>query len=74
MLYKFIFTNKETQETKQFKTLREIENCLKIDYFQVRSIYLESKKPKKYLHPITKQLTEKYEIKDNPNMFKYENI
>jgi hypothetical protein len=30
MLYKFIFTNKETQEIKQFKTLREIENCLKI--------------------------------------------
>jgi len=69
MLYKFIFINKETQETSEFKTLREISNKLNIDYFQVRSIYLESKKPKKFLHPITKLLVEKYEIKDNPNVF-----
>lgn len=69
MLYKFILTNKQTQETKEYKTLREISKELDIDYFQIRSIYLESTKPKKFLHPITKQIVEKYEIKDNPNIF-----
>lgn len=69
MLYKFILTNKQTQETKEYKTLRVISKELDIDYFQIRSIYLESTKPKKFLHPITKQIVEKYEIKDNPNIF-----
>jgi len=69
MLYKFVLTNKETQETQEFKTLREIATYLNIEYFQIRSIYLESKKPKKFLHPITKMLVDKYEIKDNPNLF-----
>jgi len=69
MLYKFILKNKINNETKEYKTLREIAKELNIDYFQVRSIYLESKKPKKFLHPITKQLVEKYSISDNPNLF-----
>lgn len=69
MLYKFILKNKINNETKEYKTLREMSKELNIDYFQVRSIYLESKKPKKFLHPITKQLVEKYTISDNPNLF-----
>jgi hypothetical protein len=71
MLYKFILTNKQSQETQEFKTLKEISQNLNIDYFQVRGIYLESKKPKKFLHPITKMLVDKYEIKDNPNVFNH---
>lgn len=69
MLYKFLLTNKTSGETKPYKTFKEISQELNIDYFQVRSIYLESKKPKKFLHPITKQLVDKYSIIDNPNMF-----
>ncbi len=69
MLYKFVLINKETQETQEFKTLREISQYLNIEYFQIRSIYVESKKPKKFLHPITKQLIDKYKIIDNPNLF-----
>ena len=74
MLYKFILINKETQETQEFKTLREISEFLNIEYFQIRTIYQESKKPKKYLHPITKMLVDKYEIKDNPNLFMYKKL
>jgi len=69
MLSKFILTNKETNETKHFKSLRQISQELCIDYFHVRSIYLESFKPKKFLHPITKQLCNKYTIINNPNLF-----
>ena len=69
MLYKFIFTNKQTGETKEYKTLKEISKELNIDYFQVRSIYLQSKKPKKFLHPITQILIDKYSIIDNPHLW-----
>lgn len=69
MLLKFIFTNKQTGETKEYKTVRDISKDLNIDYFQVRSVYLESKSPKKFLHPITKQLVDKYAISDNPKLF-----
>ena len=69
MRAKFILTNKATGEIRYSKSLREISQLLRIDYFQARSIYLESKSPKKFLHPITKQLVEKYSIVDNPYMF-----
>jgi hypothetical protein len=69
MLLKFILTNKETKEIKYYKTLREISNDLNVDYFHIRSIYLESIKPKKFLHPITKILCDKYSIINNPNLF-----
>lgn len=69
MKAKFILTNKTTGEIKQCKSLREISKYLNIDYFQVRSIYLESKSPKKFLHPITKHLVDKYSIIDNPDIF-----
>ena len=69
MLYKFLLINKTTGETKLYKTLREISKELNIDYFQIRSIYLESKQPKKFLHPITKYLVDKYSILDNPEIY-----
>ena len=69
MLLKFVFINKETGENKEYTTLREISKDLNIDYYHVRSIYLESRKPKKFLHPITKMLIDKYTIMDNPNVF-----
>ncbi len=72
MLYKFVLTIKSTQETKEYKSLKDISKDLNIDYFQIRSIYLESKSPKKFLHPITKQLVTRYEIKDNPNLFNFD--
>ncbi len=69
MLYKFILVHKISNESRTYKTLREISKDLSIDYFQARSIYLESKKPKKYLHPITAHLCSRYAIYDNPDMF-----
>lgn len=69
MLNKFILENKETGIKKQYKTIRELSKDLNIDYFQVRSIYLESKKPKKFLHKINKHLVDKYLIYDNPDIF-----
>ncbi len=69
MLNKFILVNKDTNDSKVFKTIKEISNELNIDYFQARSIYLESKRPKKFLHNITQQLCDRYAIYDNPDMF-----
>ena len=69
MKLKFILTIKENNETLPYKSLRQIAKDLNIDYFQVRSIYLESKEPKKFLHPITKHLVDKYAICDNPDLF-----
>jgi len=69
MLFKFILEDKTTGQTKEYKTMREIAKDLNIDYFHARSIYLESKTPKKYLHTTVKTLKEKYLIKDNPNIY-----
>ena len=69
MLFKFVLENKETKEKKEYKTMREIAKDLNIDYFHARSVYLESKSPKKYLHPQVKNLVEKYSICDNPNLY-----
>ena len=69
MLYKFILEDKQTGETKEYKTMKEIAKDLNIDYFHARSVYIESKAPKKYLHPRVKALKEKYSIIDNPNIY-----
>ncbi len=69
MLYKFILVHKTSGDSKTYKTLREISKALNIDYFQARSIYLESKQPKKFLHPITKHLVDTYAIFDNPDIY-----
>ena len=69
MLNKFIVEDLNTNSRKEYKNIREISKELNLDYFHVRSIYLESVKPKKFLHPITKKLMEMYRIYDNPNVF-----
>jgi hypothetical protein len=69
MLNKFILINKQTRESKPYKSLKQISIDLNIDYFQVRSIYLESKAPKKFLHSITRHLCDKYAIFDNPELY-----
>ena len=69
MRNKFILINKQTRESKQYKSLKQISIDLDIEYFQIRSIYLESKAPKKFLHSITKHLCEKYAIFDNPELY-----
>jgi hypothetical protein len=69
MLFKYLLENKETKEIEQYKTMREIAKNLNIDYFHARSVYLESKTPKKYLHPQVKKLVLKYSIYDNPNLY-----
>lgn len=71
MLFKFILENKETGETQEYRTMKEIATDLNIDYFHARSVYLESKAPKKYLHPQVKKLVEKYSIYDNPNLYSH---
>jgi hypothetical protein len=71
MLSKFILENQETEIKEEYKSLRAIAKALSLDYFQVRSIYLESFKPKKFLHPITKQLCKKYKVYDNPEIFNH---
>ena len=47
MLFKFVLQNKETGETKEYKTMREIARDLNIDYLHARRVYVESKTPKK---------------------------
>lgn len=69
MLNKFILENIETGTKQEFKSIRAISKELNLDYFHIRSIYLESFQPKKFLHPITKQLCKKYKVYDNPNIF-----
>jgi hypothetical protein len=69
MLNKFIVEDLLNGSVKEYKNIRQISNELNIDYFHIRSVYLESTRPKKYLHPITKRLMMMYKIYDNPNVF-----
>ena len=62
MIYKFQFEDNVDESLKYFKTLREIQEYLNIPYHQVRSIYLQSIKPKKYLHEHLKILCNRYSI------------
>jgi len=62
MKYRFELTNKETGEVKQFKTLEEIAELLKLDYHQVAQIHRMNDKPLKYMHHKLKLITSKYAI------------
>lgn len=68
MLVKFELENIETNEKKKYKSLREISNDLNIEYHQARGLYLQSTKPKKFLHGINKKLNNKYKLYDNPDL------
>ena len=68
MKYKFIVENLENNETKEYKSLRDISNDLNIDYFQIRELKQHSIKPKKFMHSQHKILATKYKIVPNPNL------
>ena len=65
---KFILQNLENNETKEYKSLREISKELNIDYFQIRELKENSIKPKKFMHNQHKILATKYKIIPNPNL------
>jgi len=64
MTKKFILEYKQTGNTIECKSLREISLMLKIEYHQIRSIYLCDKK--QFLHPVIKNYCDLYRIYDNP--------
>jgi len=68
MKNKFILENLENNEIKEYKSLREISNDLKIDYFQIRELKEHCHKPKKFFHNQHKILASKYKISKNPNI------
>ena len=68
MNYKFILKNLENNETKEYKSLRDISKDLNIDYFQIRELKENSIKPKKFMHNQHKILATKYKIITNPNL------
>ena len=68
MLVKFELENLESNEKKKYKSLREVSADLNIEYHQARALYLQSVKPKKFLHGISKKLNEKYKLYDNPDL------
>ena len=62
---KFILTNLQTNETKEYKSLRDISKDLKIDYFQIRELKEHCVRPKKFMHNQHKVLSSKYRIIPN---------
>lgn len=69
---KFTVVDRETNNSKNFKTLKEISIFLDLPYHQVRTIYLSSNK--KFLHPITQAYCNKYDIKDNLELINKNNM
>lgn len=65
---KFILQNLENNETKEYKTLRDISKELNVDYFQIRELKQHCIKPKKFFHSQHKSLATKYKIISNPNL------
>jgi len=64
---KYILEEKENNKKTQFKTINEIAEYIKVDYFRARELYYESTdKAKKFLHPVLKNLKQKYNIYMNP--------
>ena len=65
---KFILQNLENNETKEYKSLRDISKELNIDYFQISELKENSIIPKKFMHNPHKILATKYKIITNPNL------
>ena len=67
MRNKFILEILNEDETiksiKEFKTLREIALEIDLEYFQVRELYKDSTKPKKYYHHHTLAYVKKFRVK-----------
>lgn len=71
MKNKFILEIFETGEKLHFKTMREIAEYLNIDYHAARGLYIYNTKGKKHLHAITKSLSIKYKIFDDPEYLNF---
>jgi hypothetical protein len=65
MKTKFILTDKKTGTTYKYKTLKDVAESIDIDYHRARSIYIFYTKGKKHTFPITKQLCDRYELRDD---------
>jgi hypothetical protein len=63
-----IFENGELKKELEYKTLRDIETVLRIEYHQVRQLYLLNKKQNKRAHPFLLEISKIYKIIDNPNL------
>ena len=68
MKNKFILENLESNEIKEYKSLRDISHELNIDYFQIRELKEHCIKPKKFFHSQHKLLASKYRIMLNTNI------
>lgn len=64
LLLQTLNKDKEVIDSKKYKSLKEIERDLNIDYFALRCIWLVSngKELKKSLHPYNNAVYEKYRI------------
>ena len=68
MKNKFILENLESNEIKEYKSLRDISHDLNIDYFQIRELKEHCIRPKKFFHNQHKILASKYRIMLNTNI------
>lgn len=64
MTNKYKLEIRESNEIKEFKSLKEITVYTGQEYHRIRSLYMHTKKPKKFLHPIIEKLYAKYRILD----------
>jgi acid phosphatase class B len=71
MKNKFILEIIESGEILHFKSMREIADKLGIDYHAARGLYIYNTKGKKHLHAITKSLSQKYKIYDDPEYLNF---
>ena len=70
MKNKFILENLENNEIKEYKSLRDISNDLKINYFQIRELKEHCIRPKTFFDNQHKILASKYKI-THIKLYKY---
>jgi hypothetical protein len=74
MLLKFLlqYLDEEGNVIKEIpmKTLRQINEVIPIEYFQVRQLYLHCKN-KTNAHPFIKEYAKRYRIIDNPVIYNF---
>lgn len=70
MINKFVLINLKTNQTTEYKSIRNIADDLNLEYHQARSIFLQSSNPKKNLHQYIKELCDDYKIIYNPKFYK----
>ena len=51
--------------------IRDISNYLGVDYHKARGLCIFNTKGKKHIHSITKSLSEKYKIFDDPDYLNF---